>query len=946
MIRLSKLSRPAGFSLVEMMVVLVITGIVSGALYQMLYAGRRSHEIEKNQIDMQQNARIAISSITDDFRHVSYGKDPTQPSIRYAGPDSIVYIADLMPEVSGAEVISYYLSRAGDPDTPNPNDTVLMKAVADSGGVVLYSQPQSYGIAHHGLSLRYFNGTGTELASPVPHPELIGEMMCTITATAAEKWKRDPYQNMTLSSTVYPRNLPLTPARSRPCSPGGGTPTYPNCNSVTMTWTTPTQNTDGTALPLSDISHFNFYFGTDPSHMNLNARLARNVNTWTVTGLGCDSYWISVTCVSRSGVESYPCERQASVTGGLGPKAPTSFTAIDSSGVKLMWSPVTQFTDNTPITVSVDYNVYRSTSSGFIPGDGNRITVVHGSTFYHDAIPNTCATYYYAVSAQVCCVEGSPSAEIQVDRPSPPQCPTNFAGTSGVVSGQMTVTWTHPTLREDLTALPLGEISATRVYYDTLQGNTSQYATLSGNASTMNLTGLQGCKTYYIHGRTIDQCGHLGSSSCLPQDVAVRMVQPCDAAIPVRPAGLALNPLDERVDLTWNPDRVDCDLAGYKIYYGTSTGVYNGAAAHEGASPIQVTADAVTNGNTCNFSLTTLDACQTYYVAVTSIDRCSPPHESPYSAEVHSMTVCVPCQMAIGCASWITTPSAANKDMHLELYSSSGSDETLAKLILTYAGTAKITQVAYGRPLALIWKSDGTAGQDGNIGPQGSGVTLNVTDVTVNGWTSTDDGIPMAVLFDSDVRDVHFDVKLKNPHGGFCTSTGTVKGGALYDDFDDGDYNGWTVRSGTWSVNNGELYQSSTSQNRMMIGSTSYGDITYESKIKVTSGTNAFLIFRYTDDNNFYAAGIKTSTDVVQLVKMRSGTQTVTATHSNTVDNNLWYNLKVVLAGTRARVYLDCVLVLDFSDAQMNGAGKVGFRTATTATRWDDVRLQPAAVLP
>jgi hypothetical protein len=302
--------------------------------------------------------------------------------------------------------------------------------------------------------------------------------------------------------------------------------------------------------------------------------------------------------------------------------------------------------------------------------------------------------------------------------------------------------------------------------------------------------------------------------------------------------------------------------------------------------------------------------------------------------------------MSAGCESWITTPAAVHKDMHLEVFTSSGSDETLAKLILTYSGGAKVLQVAYGRPLVVIWKSDGTAGQDGNVGPQPSGATLNVTDVTVSGWTSAVDGIPLAVLFDSDVRDRVFDVKFKNEHGNFCTTSSTNRGGSVFDDFDDGNYAGWTVRSGTWQVSSGELYQSSTSQNRMLVGYSQPGDITYESKIKITSGTTAYLVFRYTDDNNLYMVGIRSDNDTIRLTRMKTGVQTTTGTFSSAIDNNKWYNVKVVVTGTRARVWLNCTQVLDVSDANMAASGQIGFRTAATAARWDDARCQAAAVLP
>ena len=220
---LSQLRRSPGFTLVEVMVAVVITGVVSVSLAQMLSVGQRSSERNQILTEMQQNLRVGIQSLSDDLRHLSYGKDPTQPSIFYAGPDSVEFVADLLDDNPGAERVSYFLSRAGDPDTPNPNDKILMKVVRDTTGVVLYSAPQAYGIAPGGLVFHWFNGSGVAMATigttgVVAQPELVGEVLATLTV-AASRQMSGQYPQMTLSSTIYPRNLPLSPARSRPSSP-------------------------------------------------------------------------------------------------------------------------------------------------------------------------------------------------------------------------------------------------------------------------------------------------------------------------------------------------------------------------------------------------------------------------------------------------------------------------------------------------------------------------------------------------------------------------------------------------------------------------------------------------------------------------------------------------------------------------------------------------------
>lgn len=937
--------RTAGFTLIETMVVMVLTGIVALGLYQMLHAGRRSHAIKTHQVEMQQNARIAISSLTADFRHVSYGKDPTQPSIRFAGSDSIVYVADLMEEVPGAEVISYYLDPDGDTDTPNLNDTKLVKAVADSGGSVLYVEPQSYGIAQGGLNLRYYNGNGTELASPVPQPEMIGEMSVEVTATEAERWKQQPYGTMQLAATVYPRNLPLTPARSRPSRPACSDPVFPNCTSMTFKWDTPTTNTDGTPLPLAEISHFNFYFGNDQDDLNVHARLARTMNEWTVADLACETYYAAVTCVSRSGVESYPCTRQVGVSVGSRPKPPASLVTIDSLGVKVDWPRVTEFENDETITVPVEYLVYRDDSPGFWPDETNLIATVN-ETEYHESLSNDCAAYYYQVCAQACCEAGDPSPEAVAYRPSAPQCPYGLMGTSGAEEGTMYLTWSHPTQRLDGSTLLLEEIAETWIYCDTIPGSTERYAAIDGDANYANIYGLTPCTNYYVHARTVDKCGNPSGSNCFGNEISVALSSPCDPPAPSEPGWLTLEALDDRASLTWPANQVDCDLYGYRVYYGYESGVYNGMGATEGYSPIDVPVEAVTYGGQCQMTLSGLEGCRTVYVAVAAIDRCSPPHESPLSPEASGTTSCNPCLIQAGCPTWVATPVDEYRDVRLELYTEGNSDETLARLVPTWNSPARIIQVLYGRPLTQIWNQDGSAGEDGAVGPQESGTILDLDDSVVPSWTSHADGQPLALVFDEDVSYTGFELEFKDDQAGFCTADGTNRRASLFDDFDDGNISGWSVVSGSWSSNDGELYQSSTSGARILVGSQDFSNMTYECKIKVVSGSTSYIIFRYKNSSNFYLLGIKPGSNRILLARYSSGRFRQTASYTVSLDSGRWYNLKVVLEGKTATAYLDCEQVMQYNDRYMQSYGKVGFRTYYAATRYDDVRCQDIAQYP
>jgi len=77
------------------------------------------------------------------------------------------------------------------------------------------------------------------------------------------------------------------------------------------------------------------------------------------------------------------------------------------------------------------------------------------------------------------------------------------------------------------------------------------------------------------------------------------------------------------IDLAWDAPTTDADgnpltdLAGYWIYYGTSSGTYP---------------DRVYVGNVTTYTLTGLTPGQTYYIAATAIDTSN--NESSYSNEI------------------------------------------------------------------------------------------------------------------------------------------------------------------------------------------------------------------------------------------------------------------------------------------------------------------------
>lgn len=948
--RFTSCAAARGFTLIEIAVVLVILSVVSIGLYRMLISSRESYEQQKVTLEMQQNARVAIEALSDDFRHVSYGKDPTQPSIEYAGPDSVLFIADVMPLIGGAEMIGYGLSVDGDADTPNPNDTVLMKTVSDSSGTQLFHEPQSYGIQAGGLRFRYFNGAGVELANPVPQPELIGEVLIEVTAVEPRAHRQTGnYMTQTLSTTIYPRNLPLTPARSRPSTPVVGPLSVPDCESVSIPWVTPTTNTDGTELPLSDISHFTVYFGTDPDVMSINARVARTTNIWTISGLtGGEHYYVGVTCTSRAGVESYMGRDDLDLISPLVPREPTGLTYQSNpggAGIRLAWNAVTEFTDGSTITTQLTYHIYRDTYPGVQPLIANLIGEVPVSTWYVDSTLTNCANYYYTVTAEACGNQGAGATEILATTPAKPSCVGGVAATDTETAGEIAVSWSLPTTRVDGLTLPPDEISACRIYYGTASGTYSDSVDVAGAATSHVITGLQNCILYYFNVACVDDCPHLGQL-CLANEANAQAAAPCDMNVPAAPGTLVAHAIENHIDLCWPANTTDCDLYGYRVYYGMSPGgPYTGTGAAEGPSPITYTLSQVQQGDSCRSSLSNLTSCQTYAMRVTCVDNCSPPNESAYSPEEVKQTECITCDIACGCVHYLCTGSNL-EDVHLEIYSTDGNAHTVTKITPVWTGPANVHEVWAGRPLIKIWDQDGSAGGDGAIGSQPSGRTLNVNDFSVSAATSAGDGLPLMLRFTQGQQLQTMEMTFWADGGSCREPARQIHQSLAFYDFDSGGLGDWTIQSGSWSIVSGELYQSQGASVAVITLPVNWGNYVYDLKLKNTYGSTPYILFRYVDANNNYLLNINTSSKILRFCEYRLGSFYVTAQTNYNFSNGVWYTIRIEVQDHTARAYVDCVQVLEVTDASMPASGKIGLRDYYSRTYFDDIRVAASSALP
>jgi len=148
----------------------------------------------------------------------------------------------------------------------------------------------------------------------------------------------------------------------------------------------------------------------------------------------------------------------------------------------------------------------------------------------------------------------------------------------------------------------------------------------------------------------------------------------------------------------------------------------------------------------------------------------------------------------------------------------------------------------------------------------------------------------------------------------------------FFDDFEDGNANGWTFTAGTWSVVNGDL--TGTAKNGSAISpafTCTMCAIETDARIQTVSGrvsvfgwyqnSSTYVELQMWDDKNRFV-----------LKQVSAGTTLASKTVSRTVSANTYYHLKIIFNGTQFQVYVDNVLIITLAPGN-TPSGKVGFKT-------------------
>ncbi|MCM3748587.1 hypothetical protein M3223_14645 [Paenibacillus pasadenensis] len=174
----------------------------------------------------------------------------------------------------------------------------------------------------------------------------------------------------------------------------------------------------------------------------------------------------------------------------------------------------------------------------------------------------------------------------------------------------------------------------------------------------------------------------------------------------------------------------------------------------------------------------------------------------------------------------------------------------------------------------------------------------------------------------------------------------------MTDNFEDGDAQGWTAGSGSWSVvaDGTNVYQQSATAASEAVTTrgdaawTNY-DVLADVNLKSTNSTAATgILGRYKDNNNYYHLRLNSGESRLQLLKKVNGTFTLLANLPQTVSLNTTYKLRLSMNGSTIKGYLNGEEKISVTDTGVT-AGRAGIRSYSQSATIDEFRAAGVPVV-
>jgi hypothetical protein len=165
----------------------------------------------------------------------------------------------------------------------------------------------------------------------------------------------------------------------------------------------------------------------------------------------------------------------------------------------------------------------------------------------------------------------------------------------------------------------------------------------------------------------------------------------------------------------------------------------------------------------------------------------------------------------------------------------------------------------------------------------------------------------------------------------------------LSDNFSDGDSAGWSILSGSWSVNNNQFEQSSSAASEGLIINGNSGWQNYQVSADVTMLTLPHysaatgIIARYVDSNNYYLLRLH-GNNLLELYKKAGGTFSLLTSAAYPVSTNTTYRLSLSVQGSTLIAAVNGAALISYTDST-HTAGRIGVRSYYQSASIDNVEV-------
>ncbi len=195
-----------GFSLIELLVTIVLSSIVMGAIYSVYRVQTRSMKVQENRMEAQQYARSVLDLMVREIRNVGYfpvGACSTTP----ANSDGII--------TADAQSFQFVYDADADNDCAGPDENIAYAYAAANKDITRAVDGGAAQVLTDGnatnLDLKYFQQDGTELTRPVTDSDLkktIKRVLISITVQSKDTGTEfgGGQINATMTSNVDLRN--------------------------------------------------------------------------------------------------------------------------------------------------------------------------------------------------------------------------------------------------------------------------------------------------------------------------------------------------------------------------------------------------------------------------------------------------------------------------------------------------------------------------------------------------------------------------------------------------------------------------------------------------------------------------------------------------------------------------------------------------------------------